>query len=209
MAATAAASSARAARTIALGAGLGRGLDADAVARPDRLSDDRLARPQPVDRRGHGAEPSPAVRVTSPKRIAYFWPSAVRSCTSIEMNAGTRTTGGVMCPSVSVRSASVRAGSSSPAPPGWSSGDSAGVLSVWLSGGCSVTVSAGAPPPWRSRSCCRRGRAPSPARRRHRTRRCPARAQEPVRPHLRVNFRREMPIRDSAESHNADAMDTR
>ena len=44
--------------------------------------------------------PPPAVIVTSPKRSPYFAPSAERSSTSIAMNAGTRTTRGVMRPSL-------------------------------------------------------------------------------------------------------------
>src|SRR5215211_2353036 len=56
MAAIAAASSAPAARTIGLGAGLGGCLDADPVARPGRLADDRRARAQAVDGRGYRVE---------------------------------------------------------------------------------------------------------------------------------------------------------
>ena len=79
--------------------------------------------------------------VFSPKSSEYSPPSAERSSTRIEMNAGTRTTGGVILPFSPLNSASVRAGSSSPAPPGWLSGEpvpvpspSLGSVSVWGSG---------------------------------------------------------------------------
>src|SRR5215211_4428192 len=75
--------------------------------------------------------------VSLANRRPYSWPSADRSSTLIEMKAGTRTTRGVIRPPSPVNIASVRAGSSSPAPPSWSSGDVLGAVS----GPVSVSVS--------------------------------------------------------------------
>ena len=125
MAATAAASSARAARTIRLRPGLGRRLDRGPGC-PPRSGVPTIALPgrRPSMVVETELSPPPAVIVTSPKRSPYSRPSFERSSTWIEMKAGTRTTRGVMRPFSAVNSASVRAGSSSPAPPGSSSGDS-------------------------------------------------------------------------------------
>ena len=153
--------------------------------------------------------PPPAVTVTSPKRSPYSRPSLERSSTWIEMKAGTRTTRGVMRPFSAVNRASVRAGSSSPAPPGSSSGDSAG--SVSASGDCSVSVAAGASvsvPAVSVIAVVRGADAPSSSSPPH-PETASTSAMSPAAANFTLNFRREMPIRESAESHNADAMDTR
>jgi hypothetical protein len=59
----------------------------------------------------------PASIFLSPKVSSYAAPSAERSSTRTEMNAGTRTTDGLIAPFSPVNSASVSAACSSPAPP--------------------------------------------------------------------------------------------
>jgi hypothetical protein len=88
-------------------------------------------------------EPSALLTLTvSPlNRRAYSRPSAERSSTRIEMNAGTRTTRGVIFPPRPVNRASERAGSSSPAPPGASSGEVSGGGSTVSVGSSSGSVS--------------------------------------------------------------------
>src|SRR5688572_26685406 len=157
---------------------------------------------------------SPAATVVSPKRRLYVAPSAERSSTRTEMNAGTRTTRGVIRPARPVNSASVLAGCSSPAPPGMSSGDSDSD-SVSVSASVSVTagssvVSAGTD----SVVAVLAGVAAvgvvdasssSPPHAETATNR----ANSPAKTSFRVNFRPEMPMSPTLESDDADAMDTR
>ena len=123
------------------------------------------------------------------------------------MNAGTRTTRGVMRPSFAVNSASVRAGSSSPAPPGWSSGvASVGTLSV--SGG-SCTVSVGTVSVAVCAGAVVAGAEADSSSSPPQAENTISKPNPTTRTNFRLDFRANLPIIDSAESHNADAMDTR
>ena len=126
------------------------------------------------------------------------------------MNAGTRTTLGVIRPSLPVSSASVRAGSSSPAPPGWSSGVVSVITPSVVGGSRSISVGAdsvSAVTVWAGAvvagvEAASSSSPPQPEI-------ASSRPIAAIGTKFRLDFRANLPIMDSAESHNADAMDTR